>query len=185
MLSLTAVLDYVHKSSVVHRDIKPANIFISREGRVFLLDFGLGRLLDSASKSTLGGSFVGTEQYAAPEILARTLSGSEGDLYLSRSDVWGVGAVLVQSICGVLFFDNDEFEESFWDDFELLKSGSCLKAEKTVKWSLRALLDRTFERNPGAQNLWEDAPESLKACIELCLTHDYRYIYNAVDTELP
>ena len=167
MFTLTSVLDYVHRGNIVHRDIKPANILISREGRVFLLDFGLGRRLDSASKSTFSGSFVGTELYAAPEIHARSLTGKEGESYLPRSDVWGVGAVLVHAICGVLFFDDVDFKETYWDDFERLKSGS--------QWSLQALLERTFDSNPGAQQLWEAVPESLKACINLCLTHDYRY----------
>ena len=175
MLTLTSVLDYVHRGNIVHRDIKPANILISREGRVFLLDFGLGRRLDSssASQSTFAGIFVGTELYAAPEILARALLGREGESYLPRSDVWGVGAVLVHAICGVLFVDDVEFKETRWDDFERLQSGS----HEGVEWSLQALLGRTFERNTGAQQLWEAVPESLKACINLCLTHDYRYIF--------
>ena len=179
MFALISVLHYVHGSNIVHRDIKPANILISREGKVFLLDFGLGRRLDSASKSTFAGSFVGTELYAAPEIHARTLSGKEGESYLPRSDVWGVGAVLVHAICGVLFFDDVDFEETYWDDFERLKSGS----HKGVEWGLQALLERTFDRNPCAQQLWEAVPESLKACINLCLTHDYRYL--SLSSQLP
>ena len=121
--SLISVLDYVHSRNIVHRDIKPANILISAEGKMFLLDFGLGRLIDSVSQSTLQGAVVGTELYAAPEILAGTLRGSMGESYLSGADVWSIGAVIIQAICGVTFFDDVLFESSYYDDYDQLKTG--------------------------------------------------------------
>ena len=75
------MLDYVHGSNIVHRDIKPANNLISRDGRVFLLDFG--RLLDRdrmlENVRLFDGAFVDTKLYAAPELHAHTLEGREGE----------------------------------------------------------------------------------------------------------
>jgi serine/threonine-protein kinase len=83
------VLESAHDVGVTHRDIKPENIFITNEGKLKVLDFGL-------SKSPLGGAYegysVGTRGYAPPE---QTFGLSD-----ERSDVWGVGATGLELLTG-------------------------------------------------------------------------------------
>ena len=59
-------IDYAHRQQVLHRDIKPANILLQND-RVFLTDFGLARVLDSATQHTQAQRGAGTPGYMAPE----------------------------------------------------------------------------------------------------------------------
>ncbi|HEV8629708.1 MAG TPA: tetratricopeptide repeat protein [Thermoanaerobaculia bacterium] len=77
---------FAHRNLVVHRDLKPSNIFVDRDGRVRLLDFGIAKLLDEAvPDATVTRVF--TPGYAAPEQLA-------GRAVTTATDVYGMGAVL-------------------------------------------------------------------------------------------
>jgi serine/threonine-protein kinase len=88
-----------HAAGVVHRDIKPANLFITVDGTLKLLDFGVARAgaePDEAPDATPSGlSLVGTPEYMAPE----QVSGAPID---PRSDLWSLGAVLYELVTGRL-----------------------------------------------------------------------------------
>jgi hypothetical protein len=86
----------------------------------------------------------------------------------------------MHAICGLLFFDDFEFEDSYYADMERLKSGIL----DGVTWSLEALLARRFEKNSQAQKLWEAVPDCLKDIIKLCLTHDYRFFHLPLPTDI-
>jgi serine/threonine protein kinase/tetratricopeptide (TPR) repeat protein len=97
---LCRALSYLHGNGLLHGDLKPSNIFICRDGRVVLLDFGLvsqsrgsiGReVLDSA------GAIRGTLPYLAPERL-------RGDFADARTDLFGVGVILFEALTGQLPF---------------------------------------------------------------------------------
>jgi len=99
-------LDAAHLAGLVHRDVKPANILIasgagvSPQGRVFLTDFGLTKRLDSRSRLTKTGFFLGTVAYAAPE----QLQGREVD---GRADVYSLVCVLYHCLTGHLPFERN------------------------------------------------------------------------------
>jgi len=84
-------LAHAHAQGVFHRDLKPGNVFLTEDGGVKLLDFGLARLLDRAS---LAG---GTPAYMAPE----QLRGEPGD---ARTDVFGAAVLLYQALAGTVPF---------------------------------------------------------------------------------
>jgi serine/threonine-protein kinase len=85
-------LGAAHALNIVHRDIKPSNVIITQDNLVKIVDFGLARVVASAS-ATQSISLTGTLPYMAPEQIL-------GEPVDQRSDVWALGVVLVQMITG-------------------------------------------------------------------------------------
>lgn len=95
---LLSVLQTAHEKSVIHRDIKPSNLFLTREGSLRVLDFGIARLVDDGSPTaTKTGTMIGTPAFMPPE---QALSKPrEVD---AQSDLWSVGATMFTLISGDL-----------------------------------------------------------------------------------
>jgi serine/threonine protein kinase/tetratricopeptide (TPR) repeat protein len=85
-------LGAAHARNIVHRDIKPSNVIITPDNVAKIVDFGLARVVASAS-ATQSISLTGTLPYMAPEQIL-------GEPVDQRSDVWALGVVLVQMITG-------------------------------------------------------------------------------------
>jgi eukaryotic-like serine/threonine-protein kinase len=83
---LLAALAHIHQVGILHRDIKPANIIIEPDGTAKLIDFGIALPAD-ATALTNPGLILGTERYAAPEVMA-------GKPATERSDLYSAGVVL-------------------------------------------------------------------------------------------
>ncbi len=98
VLAFLDPLAAAHDAGVVHRDLKPENVFVTRDGRVKLLDFGVARDL-RGSRATMEGTALGTVYYMAPEqaIDARSVG--------AAADVYAVGVTLYQILCGIFPFD--------------------------------------------------------------------------------
>ena len=85
-----AALAYIHARRIVHRDLKPENVFVCRDGRVKLMDFGVARLLKAP---TVSSGLLGTFAYMAPE----QVTGAEID---GRADLYAIGILLYESLVG-------------------------------------------------------------------------------------
>jgi len=81
-------LEYLHSQQppIIHRDIKPQNIKVTSEGKVYLVDFGIAKLGDAASKTTIGAMGI-TPGYSPPEQYG--IGGTD-----ERSDIYALGATL-------------------------------------------------------------------------------------------
>ena len=91
------VLVSAHEKGVIHRDLKPDNLFVTAEGPLKILDFGLARLLDSVpgDHKTKSGVALGTLPYMAPEQALGRRSEIDG-----RVDVFAVGATMFRVLSG-------------------------------------------------------------------------------------
>ena len=103
-----------HEKRIVHRDLKPENLFLTKDGRIKVLDFGIAKLLSSGFDSEAGeagsiasmttqtrsGSMLGTVAYMSPQ----QLRGKSVD---HRSDIFSFGAILYEMLTGKRAFDGD------------------------------------------------------------------------------
>jgi serine/threonine protein kinase/formylglycine-generating enzyme required for sulfatase activity len=93
-LDLARGLEYAHSLKIIHRDIKPQNVLIDPEGRPRLVDFGLAKNLELGGL-TLSGDLTGTPNYMSPEQAQAELGPVD-----AQSDVYSLGAVLYECLCG-------------------------------------------------------------------------------------
>ena len=114
-LGIAQGLAGAHEKGVVHRDLKPENVFITRDGRVKILDFGLAKLASPkegskaevtlTSPATLPGMVMGTVGYMSPEQV-------RGDTTDARSDIFSFGAVMYEMLTGKRAFKRNTSAET-------------------------------------------------------------------------
>jgi len=99
---LLDVLAAAHAQNIVHRDLKPANVFVTRNGLVKILDFGIARLREGDGSKTESGTTLGTPLFMPPE----QASGRSRDID-ARTDLWAVGATMFSSLTGQYVHDGE------------------------------------------------------------------------------
>jgi eukaryotic-like serine/threonine-protein kinase len=150
LLKVCDALAYAHHRGVLHRDIKPGNVMVGDFGQVYLMDWGLARLVRSeqhtgayAMMNAIGP--VGTPNYMAPEqARGNPLECDE------RADVFGLGALLFEVLSGQFVYGNGSVEELL----ERAAQGRVLSVDAACKDlgiapRIRAIAERATHPEPA------------------------------------
>ena len=93
--TLADAVQFAHERGVLHRDLKPGNVLFDEAGRPYVSDFGLAKLADAETALTRSMDLLGTPNYIAPEVAARSAKEAT-----TASDVFSLGAILYELLAG-------------------------------------------------------------------------------------
>ncbi len=143
-------LAHAHAVGVVHRDVKPGNIMLGKDGRVWLTDFGIARLIGDDAHHTRTGMTIGSPAYLAPEQV-------RGLEVTPAADVYSLALVLLEMLTGRRAYPQVPTEAAL----ARLTTPPEIPAELSAGW--RTLLGRMTALEPAQRPTAAEVAEQLRA----------------------
>ncbi|HTN49897.1 MAG TPA: serine/threonine-protein kinase [Burkholderiaceae bacterium] len=141
MMRLADAIHYANKRGLVHRDIKPSNIFLSRDLKPKLLDFGTALAPVAEDKDKATRHLVGTPNYMSPEQ-------AKGEALDARSDIFSLGTILYELLAGRRAFDGRTIDETL-DQVVAAHPRAVEKLRPDTPTALLTIVRKAMERDPG------------------------------------
>jgi hypothetical protein len=131
---------YAHQHGVVHRDLKPQNLMIDHEGHLYVMDFGLAKVLSTEGDATVSGMVLGTPAFMPPEQAAGRVKEIG-----PASDVYSLGATLYVFLSGKRPHEGTSVSEILVNilttDVPPLR-----QVDPSLPWELEAIVDKAMRR---------------------------------------
>ncbi len=160
--SLLTVLAAAHAKGIVHRDLKPANLFLTSDGRLQVLDFGIARLHDETTgEATAAGAMLGTPAFMAPEQAL-----AESSRIDAQTDLWAVGATLFGLLTGELVHPGDNAHQLLVNAATKKARGIASVATE-VPEPVASVIDKALAFDKSAR--WTSATEMREALQKACV----------------
>jgi len=137
---------YLHDKRIMHRDIKPNNIFLTKDARIKIGDFGISRVFDDESTS-IASTYLGTFKYMSPQVKNHLD-------YTYKADCWSIGCTLYELITLNLFYDSIHFasiqsnKELNLSSMDILNQllNMMLKTDENKRSSSKQLIDKIDQK---------------------------------------
>jgi serine/threonine protein kinase len=133
-------LEAAHKKGIIHRDIKSSNIMLTNDNSVKIMDFGLAKLLGGKDLTKIGTA-IGTAGYMSPE----QAQGTEID---HRSDIWSLGVLIYEMICGELPFTG-EYEQVVLYSIINNEPKPLSELRGDISSELESIINKMMEKEPA------------------------------------
>ena len=151
MLQICRALEAAHGEGVIHRDLKPQNIMLDKEGRVYVMDFGIARSAYLPGM-TQTGALIGTPEYMSPEQ-------ARGEKLTERSDLFSLGVIFYELLTGKSPYPDDAALATLWKRLQE-KPKPPIEVDPAVPKPLNDIVMKSLEIKP--EDRWGSAHEMVQ-----------------------